>query len=294
MATSLAQLSACVTRILSLTGFPKELKTRDIQAAFSEWEIANGGFKIKWIDDTSLLVVFQDATVGESMFPCESSHRGRVSSCTVSFGMHAKLSFHFTDCRFTAKRAYLHTLAFPPAIFSSPTSPITALIKPYDGADAQAVIASVNSRQHNNSQSRGHNVRGSMSHGRGMSISHPLRTNSIGQSNGAINGTADSSPRDRDQPSPTLPNLPTQPTLNALISSTLGDAVAVDPAMADPAVIAAQPEHSSAPRIGDPGKRMIGSALGVRHPGLPPRNANGAANGIPEVQRAMAGMVVSE
>lgn len=66
MATTLAQLSACVTRILALTGFPKELKTRDIQAAFTEWETANGGFKIKWIDDTSLLVVFQDATVGES------------------------------------------------------------------------------------------------------------------------------------------------------------------------------------------------------------------------------------
>ena len=67
MATSLSQLSACVTRILSLTGFPKELKTRDIQAAFSEWDTANGGFKIKWIDDTSLLVVFADATVGESI-----------------------------------------------------------------------------------------------------------------------------------------------------------------------------------------------------------------------------------
>lgn len=65
MATSLSQLSACVTRILSLTGFPKELKTRDIQAAFSEWENANGGFKIKWLDDTSLLIVFADATVGE-------------------------------------------------------------------------------------------------------------------------------------------------------------------------------------------------------------------------------------
>jgi hypothetical protein len=68
MASSLSQLSASVTRILSLTGFPKELKTRDIQLAFSDWENANGGFKIKWIDDTSLLVVFVDATVGEALF----------------------------------------------------------------------------------------------------------------------------------------------------------------------------------------------------------------------------------
>lgn len=64
MAAALSQLSACVTRILSLTGFPKELKTRDIQSAFSEWESVSGGFKIKWINDTSLLIVFNDATVG--------------------------------------------------------------------------------------------------------------------------------------------------------------------------------------------------------------------------------------
>ena len=69
MATSLAGLSASVTRILSLTGFPKELKTKDIQSAFSEWETVNGGFKIKWKDDTSLLIVFQDATVGASPLP---------------------------------------------------------------------------------------------------------------------------------------------------------------------------------------------------------------------------------
>jgi Nuclear cap-binding protein subunit 3 len=58
-------LSACVTRILSLHGFPPELKTRDIQAAFAEYENERGGFKIKWIDDTSLLIVFNDAAVGE-------------------------------------------------------------------------------------------------------------------------------------------------------------------------------------------------------------------------------------
>ncbi|KAJ2969230.1 hypothetical protein NUW54_g13012 [Trametes sanguinea] len=113
MAASLSQLSACVTRILSLTGFSKELKTRDIQAAFSEWDNVNGGFKIKWINDTSLLIVFNDATV--------------------------------------AKRAYLHALAFPPSIFTSPNTSTVVTIKPYDGPDAQDIIQSVNSRQHNNS-----------------------------------------------------------------------------------------------------------------------------------------------
>jgi len=65
MAASLSGLSASVTRILYLTGFPKELKTKDIQAAFSDYESVSGGFKIKWRDDTSLLIVFQDASVGE-------------------------------------------------------------------------------------------------------------------------------------------------------------------------------------------------------------------------------------
>lgn len=65
MAASMSGLSASVTRILYLTGFPKELKTKDIQSAFGDWEGQNGGFKIKWKDDTSLLIVFQDASVGE-------------------------------------------------------------------------------------------------------------------------------------------------------------------------------------------------------------------------------------
>jgi hypothetical protein len=252
MASSLSQLSACVTRILSLTGFPKELKTRDIQSAFSEWENTNGGFKIKWINDTSLLVVFADATV--------------------------------------AKRAYLHTLAFPPAIFSSSASSTTAIIKPYDGPDAQNVIQNVNARQHN-TNGRGHNVRGSVSHTRGVSVSQSFRNNA-GQNNTNPNNesNATAASRDRDQPSPTLPSLPSHPTLNALISSSLGDVA--DPTTSDPAVLAAQPEHNP-PRIGDPGKRMLGAALGMRHPALGPRVITPSA-GVNEVQRGISGLVVAE
>lgn len=87
MATSLAQLSACVTRILSLTGFPKELKTRDIQTAFGEWDTANGGFKIKWLDDTSLLIVFADATVGE-FFVLRGGQGGSVTRVTAINVLH--------------------------------------------------------------------------------------------------------------------------------------------------------------------------------------------------------------
>ncbi|EMD42332.1 hypothetical protein CERSUDRAFT_110847 [Gelatoporia subvermispora B] len=252
MAASLSQLSACVTRILSLTGFPKELKTRDIQAAFSEWENTSGGFKIKWLNDTSLLIVFNDATV--------------------------------------AKRAYLHTLAFPPALFSSPSSSQSATIKPYDGPDAQQIIQAVNARQHNGN-GRGHSVRGSVSHQRGVSMNFRHNSTNSVQVNGI--STEASAPVDRDrEPSPTLPSLPSHPTLDALISSSLRSDTPPD-LTADPAIIAAQPEHG-APRIGDPGKRMLGAALGVRHPGLGPRVVNGAANGVVDVQRAMSGLVIAE
>lgn len=173
-----------------------------------------------------------------------------------------------------AKRAYLHALAFPPAVLSkqAPESPTT--IRPYDGPDAQNVIQTVNSR-HMSSASRAHNSRGSLSHGR--SASAMSTTNSY--RNGVFPGmnshpsipenpsTHQISPRDRE-PSPTLPTLPSQPTLNSLITSTLGPNLEAPPS--DPAIVAF--EHVGAPpRIGDPGKRMLGAALGVRHPGLAPR-----------------------
>jgi len=262
MASSLSQLSASVTRILSLTGFPKELKTRDIQLAFSEWENANGGFKIKWIDDTSLLVVFVDATA--------------------------------------AKRAYLSIIANPPAIFSSPTSDTPAIIRPYDGPDAQAIIQNVNSRGQN--PTRGHN-------GRSASVaisSQRSRSNGNGASVGGLamglNGNSPTdilpnvlpnsgpiSPIGREG-SPSLPNLPSHPTLDSLINSSFTDGSSPP---TDPAILAMSP-HASAPRIGDPGKRMLGAALGVRHPGLPPRQVGSAEHSMKEMQRAMGGLTVAE
>lgn len=59
------------TRILLLAHFSPELKTRDIQAMFGEWEDDRGGFKIKWSDDESCWIVFHDPVVGTSrqVFP---------------------------------------------------------------------------------------------------------------------------------------------------------------------------------------------------------------------------------
>jgi len=241
MSSSLSQLSASVTRILSLTGFPKELKTRDIQAAFTEFDSSNGGFKIKWIDDTSLLIVFADAIV--------------------------------------AKRAYLQVLANPPAVFSSPTSDTSVIIRPYDGDDAQSIIQNVNARS--NAQ-RGHNGRSAS-----LAIPNARRTNggltgSVSVATGlqldGISGSGPISPIGREG-SPTLPTLPSHPTLDSLISSSLGSEPGAVPPV-DPAIVAAAPStnvNGAGPRIGDPGKRMLGAALGMRHPALGPRPMGGLA-----------------
>lgn len=96
------------------------------------------------------------------------------------------------------------------------------------------------------------------------------------------------------EPSPTLPSMPTQPTLSSMISSS--SSFGEEAILNDPAILAASSETSggSAPRIGDPAKRMLGSALGVRHPGLGPRTLSGGAGGEQMLAKAMSGLVVSD
>lgn len=179
-----------------------------------------------------------------------------------------------------AKRAYLHALAFPPAILSKQAPEAPTVIRPYDGPDAQNVIQTVNSR-HMSSGSRAHNSRGSISHGRSastMSTTNSFRNGVLPGLNGAPSIPEHPLGRDRE-PSPTLPSLPSHPTLNSLISSTLGSPNIDDVGPpSDPAILAiggpaieTLESVGSPPRIGDPGKRMLGAALGVRHPGLGPR-----------------------
>ena len=87
MAASLSGLSASVTRILYLTGFPKELKTKDIHQAFTEYDSMSGGFKIKWRDDTSLMIVFQDAAIGACL-----STQNVITSLFIGSNSQARLS----------------------------------------------------------------------------------------------------------------------------------------------------------------------------------------------------------
>ena len=201
---------------------------------------------------------------------------------------------------------------------------VTATIKPYDGPDAQSVIQTVNSRgQHNpNNASRAHNVRAasvSFPNTRSASNSNAYPNNGHSQHRNnlsmAPNGQHVAIPERQDgQASPTLPSLPSHPTLNALISSSLGEAVAGTNMSlpADPAILTTslqqQADSMGGPRIGDPGKRMLGAALGVRHPSLGPRVVNGNANSsqsaapvqgngidhLRDMQRAMGGLVVAE
>jgi len=248
-------LSAAVTRILTLSGFPPELKTRDIQAAFSEWENERGGFKIKWVDDTTLMLVFIDAV--------------------------------------TAKRAYLSTLLEPPAALVIGAER-KIIIKPYDGPDAQAIIQNVNSRTNN---TRGHNTRQSVSvagsgpvingvHKRGMSYAGAA--GSFGRASGldvaAANGLSNAN--GAREPSPTLPSLPSHPTLNALISSGLNDLSPTGEAPEGQSYIP-EPPTGTAPKVGDPARRMVGHALGIRHPGITKSDS-----GIKESEKSMGGLAI--
>ncbi|KAG8741662.1 hypothetical protein FRC10_002591 [Ceratobasidium sp. 414] len=269
------QLSACVTRILSLSGFPQSLKTRDVQQAFAEYDQDRGGFRIKWIDDTSLLLVFNDATV--------------------------------------AKKAYLNTLLSPPAALLSPTSTTRVQIKPYDGPEAQNIIQAVQSRTHGGhghspsvAYGKGHAPRASFSGGAmgsfGVGIVSPAprpnnatgpgpSTGSLGRSSGASmwstakNGTSSGSP--------TLPNLPSHPTLGALITSA-------SPQLS-PGEVAEEGSggegERSGPRIGEPGKRMVAAGLGVRRPSASAGTGKGAVSAdkaLSEVQKAMGGVSIAE
>jgi hypothetical protein len=55
-------MAACVTRILELRGFDAKVKTRDVHTAFADF---GESYKIKWIDDHGLYLVFNDAVTGK-------------------------------------------------------------------------------------------------------------------------------------------------------------------------------------------------------------------------------------
>jgi hypothetical protein len=79
-------------------------------------------------------------------------------------------------------------------------------------------------------------------------------------------------------PSPSLPDIPSHPTLDSLIDATLNAGGA----------------PGNGPRIGDPGKRMLGHALGMRHPSLPTRNGSNVSPPRNNLPLAMGGLTIAE
>ncbi|CAE6390624.1 unnamed protein product [Rhizoctonia solani] len=260
------QLSACVTRILSLSGFPQSLKTRDVQQAFGEYDQDRGGFRIKWVDDTT-------------------------------------------------KKAYLNTLLSPPAALLSPTSTTRVQIKPYDGPEAQTIIQAVQQRAHGHGHSgsvayKGHASRASFSggamgsFGAGTSVPRPnnapgpgLNTGSLGRSSGAsMWSTSGAKGNATGSASPTLPNLPSHPTLNSLISSASPQLSSGE--LAEEGGSGGEGERGG-PRIGEPGKRMVAAGLGVRRPSASAgsgvnKGSGGADKALSEIQKALGGVSIAE
>jgi hypothetical protein len=166
------QQAVNTTRILSLTGFSKDLKTRDIQAVFIDYEDDRGGYRIKWIDDTGCLLVFNDAMVGEWRFPPTLFFCHRADPAIIA-----------------AKRAFLNLTANPhpslmPIISSDEENTPSTFPKliPYDGEDAANIVASVATRPRSRSIAQNNGPSGgSPSSGNGST--HSRRMSSSGGRN---------------------------------------------------------------------------------------------------------------
>lgn len=144
MTSALPLLSPLVTKVLQLSGFPPELKTRDIQAVFAQWEDEKGGFKIKWVDDTTALIIFAEPATGEQSPEGRDHARCTGSRVYISPLTRSPPSSLASTCP-PAKRAYLHTLMSPPPLLMT-SAGVPAKVRPYDGTDASSIIASVQNR----------------------------------------------------------------------------------------------------------------------------------------------------
>ena len=61
-------VSPVATRVLQLRNFSPELRTRDLHAVLRPWEDAEGGYRIRWHDDTTAYVVFNAASVAKRAY----------------------------------------------------------------------------------------------------------------------------------------------------------------------------------------------------------------------------------
>jgi len=116
-------MAASVTRILHLGGFSPAVTTKDIKHAFAAFDDL---YKIKWIDDTSLYLVFNDPRIGEQL----PLLKPEVAANTMWP---------------TAKSAFLMMMGnLPPSLLPAPNQVVQ--LSPYNGSDADMIIARVEQR----------------------------------------------------------------------------------------------------------------------------------------------------
>lgn len=194
------------------------------------------------------------------------------------------------------------------------------------------MIAAVNARTHGHTASRHHGrasisggVAGILAGGNGNGNGGNGRKGSVNGGGALSGGTPISTgpargvspplifPRDH---SPTLPNVPAHPTLSSLINLSLspngegaaaegfGEGDVIIPPSTSAAIPIVAPEERTAttshanttpPRIGDPGRRMVGHALGIKLPGLgQQQRTEGDGAAVAGIQRTMGGLSLSE
>ncbi|EGG09513.1 uncharacterized protein MELLADRAFT_115778 [Melampsora larici-populina 98AG31] len=247
-----------VTRILQLTEFSKDLKTRDIQLVFADWEDDRGGFKIKWVDDTSCLVVFADPGV--------------------------------------AKRAFLSVLSNPPPALTNSQllGQKAAKLRAYNGPDVVHILSSVQNRprsRSNASQSL-HSRASSMASVNGGGGNGGLgRRPSMGalaaRNRASISGTSGRAPPPQANP---IVQAQVQELIDHVTTAhTVGGTNSNRPPSSEGELSNLNPPTSVRARIEDAGKRFIAAGLGKPSSSIP-----GLDDGLTAAGYSLANLTIEE
>jgi len=245
------------TRVLLLADFNKELKTRDIQHVFAEWEDDRGGFKIKWVDDTSCLIVFADPGV--------------------------------------AKRAFLGVLSNPPSSLTTlqpDGSAKVAKLRAYNKPDVPQILASVQNRPRSRSNaSQSIHSRASSIVSTGGLGRRPSMGAMVGRNRTSLSGASGITSRTGSIAAMSSTSLGhselmengTPPNSNGAMNPAVGQPNSANSDAADTSVLSSG-GSSMRPRIEEAGKRFITSGLSkpaaaITHPSISEldENPNAAA-----------------
>ncbi|KAJ1550369.1 hypothetical protein HK096_007298 [Nowakowskiella sp. JEL0078] len=62
------------TKALECSGFPKSFTTQNLQSIFHDYENDRGGFRIKWVDDLTALIIFQNEKTAKTAYLTTLNH----------------------------------------------------------------------------------------------------------------------------------------------------------------------------------------------------------------------------